>query len=225
MRVLVARTFATARHPPNCLALNRFKGFCATSQDTMCKFTVHSLRERMRQSAHSSEPTTQKFTGFSGTDVASLRESTALPNTKQHGGNCATVTSGAIAKTLNTQAQLQRGPGAGRVIPFLLCSWYAVSMVTLFMNKRYLQPQGEKGYAGTASSLAMAQMLMSLVTGGINYIYEGNTRHTHCHMACNTTTCSRHIYLGASSWFLSSFFFSLSLSLSLSLFPRLPKLF
>jgi solute carrier family 35 protein E2 len=55
-------------------------------------------------------------------------------------------------------------------IGFFLFSWYFCSMMTLFMNKYYLQ---KEGLGGTTGALAMAQMLTSLVTGGINFYAEG----------------------------------------------------
>jgi hypothetical protein len=47
-------------------------------------------------------------------------------------------------------------------IALYLGAWYFCSMMTLFMNKYYMQP---KGLNGSGGSLAMAQMLTSLVTG------------------------------------------------------------
>ena len=55
-------------------------------------------------------------------------------------------------------------------IGFFLFCWYFCSMMTLFMNKYYLQPEG---LGGSTASLAMAQMLTSLVTGGINFYAQG----------------------------------------------------
>jgi len=60
---------------------------------------------------------------------------------------------------------------SGQIITFCF-GWYFCSMMTLFMNKYYLQPEGT-GLGGSTGSLAMAQMLTSLVTGGLNYYREG----------------------------------------------------
>lgn len=43
-------------------------------------------------------------------------------------------------------------------------------MMTLFMNKYYLN---KEGFNGTPDSLAMAQMLTSLVTGALSFYAEG----------------------------------------------------
>ena len=63
------------------------------------------------------------------------------------------------------------------VAPYVL-SWYACSMVTLFMNKHWLEAEADGGMGGSTSMLGMAQMLMGLVTGAFNYYREGAGAHS-----------------------------------------------